>query len=244
MRDIVRYIKEYKEERFEIYQSEYRKKFILQIIDKYKPKDLLEIGCGTDPIFAHIPYMHNMTIVEPGQEFYEAALKLSRSTGLNVRCICGFMEQVDLSGNNFDFILCSSLLHEVEKPEVLLKKIYDVSDSNTVIHFNVPNANSLHRLIAVGGGLIERQDCLSKRNIELQQNNVFNLDTLSEMVRAAGFDIIEKGSYFIKPFTHKQMHEMMNSNIIGKEVLDGLFDLSKYLPQFGSEIYVNVRKVL
>lgn len=97
-------------------------------------------------------------------------------------------------------------------------------------------------LLQWGGGLIEKQDCFSKRNIELQQNNVFNLDSLSEMVRAAGFDIIEKGSYFIKPFTHKQMYEMMNSNIIGKEVLDGLFDLSKYLPQFGSEIYVNVRK--
>ena len=57
-----------------------------------------------------------------------------------------------------------------------------------------------------------------------------------------GFEIINSGSYFVKPFTHSQMYEMMCKSIIDEKVLDGLYEMTEYMPEMGSEIYVNVRR--
>ncbi len=44
-------------------------------------------------------------------------------------------------------ILFSSLLYEVEQPQILLEAISKLVNEETMIHINVPNANSIHRLI-------------------------------------------------------------------------------------------------
>ena len=63
------------------------------------------------------------------------------------------------------------------------------------------------------------------------------------MVEQNGFVILDSGSYFIKPFSSSQMYEMINKGIIDAKVLDGLYGLSQYLPLYGSEIYINCRKM-
>lgn len=45
----------------------------------------------------------------------------------------------------------------------------------------------------------------------------------------------------MKPFSHNQMYEMMQSAIIDEKVLDGLYRLAEYMPEYGSEIYVNCK---
>ena len=242
MRNILEYTATYSEEKFEEYQSKYRKKIILETIEKYKPNDILEIGCGLEPIYPYISYKHNMMIVEPSEEFYSIAA-MRFKTDQNVTCICDYLENVELAERKFDLILCSSLLHEVEKPMELLEKISSIASKDTIIHFNVPNANSLHRIIALEAGLISNQRELSNRNKDLQQNNVFDLNTFAMIIENAGFNIMESGTYFIKPFTHRQMYEIIEKGIVEENILEGLFGLSKYLPDYGSEIYINAKKI-
>jgi hypothetical protein len=55
------------------------------------------------------------------------------------------------------------------------------------------------------------------------------------------FDVIEDGGYFMKPFSHEQMWKLYISNIISEETLDGLYDMSKSMPEICSEIFVNVK---
>jgi hypothetical protein len=45
-------------------------------------------------------------------------------------------------------------------------------------------------------------------------------------------------SYFIKLFIHSQMNGMLTSNIIDNKILDGLYNLTKYIPEYGAEIFV------
>lgn len=104
----------------------------------------------------------------------------------------------------------------------------------------MPNALSLHRLLAVSAGMIPQPDILSQRNIMLQQHHVYTFEALKNMLISAGdIQVLEKGSYFIKPFTHEQMHQCVAQGIFGKKVLDGLYNLTKYLPEHGAEIYIN-----
>lgn len=51
MRDIDKYAEDYVKGDFEIYQVKYRRKMVLEQIAKYKPRKVLEIGCGMEPLF-------------------------------------------------------------------------------------------------------------------------------------------------------------------------------------------------
>ena len=66
------------------------------------------------------------------------------------------------------------------------------------------------------------------------------MNSLSELVETSGFKIVDKGSFFLKPFTHRQMMEMLKNNVIDTNILNGLDRMTKYFPEFGSEIYVNI----
>ena len=240
MRNIENYMEEYKKHDFEEIQVSYRRKKVLEQINLYPHKSILEIGCGLMPIFNYFDDFETMTIVDPGIEFFENAKKLSRNKP-QIKFIHGFFENTinELIKQNYDIIIVSGLLNELERPNIFLKALKTVCSPNTVIHINVPNAMSLHRILAKEMGLIEDVTQKSETQIRLQQHSTFSMDSLIELVKKHQFKIIDHGSFFIKPFTHQQMHCMLNANIIDAKVLDGLYELTKYMQDYGSEIFVN-----
>lgn len=242
MRNIEEYTKTYIKSDFESYQVYYRRKKILEVLEKHHPKRILEIGCGMEPLFEYMDMnsVESYYVVEPSKEFYDNAV--IKSKGLEqITCFNDFVENcTEKFKGKIDFIICSSLLHEVETPKFLLEKICDLCTDTTIVHINVPNALSLHRLIAMETEIIKDSHELSPRNKQLQQHNVYDMNILENQVREVGFKVIEKGSYFVKPFTHNQMFAMLQEDIISEKVLNGLYNLVNYIPEYGSEIYVNV----
>lgn len=90
-------------------------------------------------------------------------------------------------------------------------------------------------------GLILDKHELSDKNILYQQNMVYDLNMLISCLKKSGFTILDKGSYFVKPFSHDQMYQMLKENIINDEVMDGLYKLANDIPEYGSEIFVNCK---
>ena len=119
-------------------------------------------------------------------------------------------------------------------------------NQNTSVYIDVPNAYSLHRIIAKEMGLIENIFEKSIRNISLQQNKVYDKELLIKSIRKnINSAHIEKCySFFIKPFTHDQMMNCWNNKIINKEIIDGLYKTSKILKDYGCELCVFLRKVI
>jgi hypothetical protein len=124
----------------------------------------------------------------------------------------------------------------------MLSAIGELCGSNTEVHINVPNANSVHRLIALEAGIIQDVHDMSDTQKKLQQSRTYDMDSLKSEVESAGFVVEDCGSYFIKPFTHLQLQRCIDEEIIDERVLDGLSGLIKYMPDYGAEIYVNVKK--
>lgn len=241
MRDIKNYTKNYNCSLFEKYQVIFRRKKVLEILKKYSPQKILEIGCGMEPLFQYIDWpITDYTIVEPSTIFIENAKKMVNKEYFHFMN-CEYKATNELKDHRFQFIICSSLLHEVEEPVSLLKEIMSTCNENTIVHINVPNANSMHRLLAVEMGIVKNTHEMSEKNKILQQNSVFDMSSLSDMVENVGFKVIDQGSYFIKPFTHEQMHQMIEKGIISENALDGLYELTKYMPELGSEIWINCK---
>lgn len=112
----------------------------------------------------------------------------------------------------------------------------------TVVHLNVPNAFSLHRLLAKKMGLVSDVHQLSNTNQKFQQHTVFDIESLKNLVESEGFMIVDFGSILLKPFTHSQMQKIVDVGIIDSEVLDALDAVcSSQLQGFGSEIYINMK---
>lgn len=242
MKNLSNYEKEYLKTDFEDYLvAQRRKKVLSSITDR---KKILEIGCGFDPLFNYIDWsFEEYTIIEPSVKFIENAKIIALNKGVSVNFINSYFETAnDLKKKSYDAIICSSLLHEVQFPEEILKKIYALSNQETLIHVNVPNANSFHRLLAKEMKLINSIKDFSDRNIRFQQYRVFDMNDLISMCKKTGFKIVEQGSYFIKPFSHDQMSQMLNKNIIDLSLVDALYSMSKYCPGIGAEIYVNIKK--
>lgn len=140
-----------------------------------------------------------------------------------------------------DYIVASGLLHEVEDPSLLLQSVRKLCTDKTTVHINVPNMNSFHRILAEKAGLINERHDKSDRNVLFQQHTNFDITTLEDIVTENGFEVVESGSYFIKPFTHEQMGRMLTGNIISEQVLDGLYEMTTFMPDLGSEIYVQCK---
>lgn len=251
MRDIEIYEKNYLKLNFELeYLVKYRRKKVLELLSLHEHKHILEVGCGMDSLANHVEEYESFTIVEPGEHFInenKKKLKYPEKT----RFVKGFIEEqvTKLIDRKYDFIVISGLLHEIENPEKLLLEISTLCEKNkTIVHINVPNANSIHRILAYESGLLPKVTSYSEANIEFEQHNIFDMENLQNMISTSvpagqNIEVVEKGSYFIKPFSHKQMQDCLDKEIISEDVIDGFDRLSKYLPDYGAEIFIDYKIV-
>ena len=241
-RDIERYTKIYLDDEFEAYAVFYRRKKVLEILDNYKPKNVLEIGCGAESVFGHYKNYDKAYIVEPSEEFCSINKKADFFND-KITIINDFAENTydKLKGISFDFIIISSLIHELEDPDKLLEIIKKLANKDTIIHINVPNTQSFHLLWAKEAGLIKDTAVLSETAKKYQRHHTYNINTLKEYCQEMGLSVIDSGSYFMKIFNNAKMVACIKNNLVDEKLLDGLDSLIKYFPNNGSEIYVNCK---
>jgi len=246
MRNLEDYTLNYYNQPFEDIQVLYRKRKVLELILKQSHRNVLEIGCGLDPLFNHFDDFEKLVIIEPSTVFFNNAVQIAAKGGLinkRVDIINGLLEDSveQLQEYHFDFILVSCLLHEIEDTSLFLANLRQIARKDTIIHIDVPNAYSFHRVLALEMGLIGSVFEMSASNIKFQQQRVFDLESLVALITSAGFTVIDSGSFFVKPFRHKQMSGLIENGIIDIKVLDGLYNMVKYMPEMGSEIYAEFK---
>jgi ubiquinone/menaquinone biosynthesis C-methylase UbiE len=242
-RDIDKYSKDYLNDDFEKTQVVIRRNVVLEILNKYKPRKVLEVGCGLQSLFDFYHDFDSFTIVEPSVIFCDAIKKSPYyDNNKAIHIINDFLEHYQpCDSEKFDFIVASSLLHEVSEPEIFLSCVKNISCRNTIIHFNVPSERSFHLLWALESGLIPKLDILSDTAKDYQRTSTFNMEKLKVMIESNGFTCINSGSYFFKIFNNTKMVLMQKNNLIDKKLLDGLVKVIKYFPENGAEIYVNCK---
>lgn len=243
MHDIERYTQAYIRSDFEDVMVAYRRKMLLEQLAKYPHASVLEIGCGMEPLFKYMDGVEQWVIVEPSSLFCRRARESAKPLQ-NVTVIEGRAEEAGerLEAFHFDIIVCSSLLHELPQPENMLRLIGALCDETTVVHVNVPNALSLHRLLAVEMGLMDSPYGISDTQKRLQQHQTFDMPRFRALVEQEGFTVLDSGTYFVKLFTHAQLQKGLEQGVFSRQMLDGLYNLIRYLPDNGAELYLNLAK--
>ena len=239
LRDIDRYENDYLDNPFEGELIKFRHAKTLQYLSHYKARRILEIGCGLAPLYQYYHDFESLTIVEPSLQF---ARQAEDAAPAGVEVLNEFFNSEHLvPESGFDFIVISSLLHEIEDPLALLLTARRYAGPNTVIHINVPNAKSMHRVLALRMGLIENLVEKSQRQLHYQQHHTFDVNSLKKLVTEAGFELLLIETFFVKPFTHQQMQTLIENGFMDENMLRGLNALSEDLPDMGAEIVANAR---
>lgn len=237
------YAQQYAEDRFEKVLVEIRRRRVLASILPHEPRRVLEVGCGMEPLFSYYDGFERHTIVEPSPTFSENARRLADGDP-RVEVVQGTLEDQagTLGGGSFDAVVVSSLLHEVPDAGVLLRAVRSVCDERTVVHVNVPNVRSFHRLLAVEGGLIEDVFERSEMEQRFGRHDRFDAQALQALLEHEGFRPFATGTYFVKPFTHAQMDVVLASPAFDRDsLLRGLDGMIKHMPDLGCELYADLR---
>lgn len=237
------FLEDYTSGDFEVILTKYRKKKILDILQKYPTQRMLEIGCGMEPFFLSYEDFDYMAVVEPADIMFQSAWRYCRTSTKNIDCIHGFVEDKadELREKSFDFILLAGLIHEVEDVDRLMSSVRRICPDNGYVLITTNNPNSFHLTLAYEAGIIPKLGLLTDKAKSFQRHHTFTMEEMKQLAWKHDFSVVEEGSYFIKPFAHSQMKALLDKHIITEAVLDGLDKMIKYMPDLGAEIYCVVK---
>lgn len=225
-----------------------RQRRCLEFLAQARPRRILEVGCGA-MILADMARgldlgHESWTVAEPEPDFAEAARR-AMADDPRFAVVPGYLEDLadplrSRAPEGFDAVLLSGLLHETEAPGALLAAALDLTAPGGLVLASVPNAQSFHRLLAVEAGLIPLPGTLGERDRRLGHAVVYDADSFTALMAAAGLTELTLDGFLFKPFTNDQMEQALAGAPEG--VVDGLIALGRRFPAQAAEICVIGRK--
>ena len=206
----------------------------------YVSGSVLELGSSKGDFTKHLlPHFDDITCVEASNEAIEIANEV---IGDKVKYINGLFEDISLT-NKYDNIILTHVLEHITDPVTVLKKINDEWLSDTGVFFLVcPNANAPSRQIAVKMGLITHNSAVTPAEKEHGHQITYTLDTLERDAQLAGLNVIHRSGIFFKALANYQWDQLLNTNIISKEYLNGCYKLGQQYPDLCSSIMLVCKK--
>lgn len=139
--------------------------------------------------------------------------------------------------DKFDTVIMSHVLEHVEKPVELLQRIQNWMEPNGVLIISVPNAKSIHRLVAVEMGMLKSIYELNERDLKLGHYRVYDSESLEKDAIRAGFKIESKGGSFLKPVSNGQIENNWNDDMI-----EGFYKVGNQFKDFCAEVFIVCKK--
>jgi hypothetical protein len=216
-----------------------RIKNLKESLGYFVPENVLEIGIGTNSFFEHLCFRDTWTIVEPNPRFINHLVNLNKVRVYNVK----FEDFNAIDYQSYDLIIISSLLHIIENLDLFFLKLQEVINDNTLVYINVPNSNSIHRLLATRMGIIKNTKSFSENDKKYNNKRVFDmLELTNTLEKYFVITHAKKGSYFLKFLANNQLKEMLHAGIIKSDYLDQLHYLDGISDlHVGAEIYLYCR---
>jgi len=206
----------------------------------FKEGNFLELGSYKgDFTKKFLPYFQDITCVEASNE----AVKIAKETvGDKIKYVNGLFEDVRLP-TKYDNIILTHVLEHITDSVTVLKKINDEWLADTGRLFLVcPNANAPSRQIAVKMGLISHNSAVTPAEKEHGHQITYTLDTLERDAKLAGLKVVHRSGIFFKALANFQWDELLKTEIISKEYLDGCYELGQHYPDLCSSIFLLCEK--
>ena len=194
-------------------------------------KTVIEFGLG-DGVFTRMlcDYFGHVTGVDAAQTTIDLLKPRFRQSNITLQQ--SYIEDYN-SDEKYDVIVMSHILEHLTDPVTALRNIKCLMHEKSILYISVPNANSIHRLVATKMELLESPDSLNQRDIDLGHQIVFHPNNFKTTVEAAGLIINHFGGVMIKPLANSQI-----STDWSREMVEGFIALGDDLPELCGDIFV------
>ncbi|UHA75430.1 class I SAM-dependent methyltransferase [Paenibacillus sp. 481] len=201
----------------------------------FKQGNMLELGSYKGDFTKRLlPFFDDITGVEASNEACNYA---ESKLGNKVKFVNSLFEDA-IFPTKYDNIILTHVLEHIDDPVSLLKKVKTEWLSDEGRFFIVcPNANAPSRQIAVKMGLISHNSAITDAEAAHGHRITYTLDTLERDIKLSGLNIIHRSGIFFKALANFQWDQLLNTDIISKEYLDGCYDLGQQYPDLCSSIF-------
>jgi hypothetical protein len=243
-RNLSAYLESYRDLPFEAVQELYRRRCLIDFLDKGEYQTATEIGCGRSSLFEFWSPKQLAQTIEPLAPLLDSVhgkvLPGIEWHGFNCRAEVAATNPLIAKA---DLTILSGILHEVENPQELLSSMREITKPNGLMVVIVTNKLSLHRILGVYRGILQSLDSKTHTEIKMQQRHgAYSSEELSAELADAKLELIEIRSIFPKLFAHEQMSRLLENKQISMDFLDVMQGLSSELIEFGSELFAIARR--
>lgn len=207
----------------------------------FRTGNLLELGSFKgDFTKRFVPYSKDITCIEASDKAISVARNKLGSKGITF--INAEFETVKLTAR-YDNVVLTHVLEHLDDPVLVLKRINNewLTDSGRFF-LACPNANAPSRQIAVKMGLISHNAAVTAAEAEHGHRRTYSLDTLERDAVAAGLKVVLRSGVFFKALANFQWDQLLKSEIVSQEYLEGCYQLGQQYPDLCSSIFLVCEK--
>jgi 2-polyprenyl-3-methyl-5-hydroxy-6-metoxy-1,4-benzoquinol methylase len=214
------------------------------MIESFKPffisGNVLELGSSKGDLTSRLlSHFSDITCVEASEEAIEICKQKLPS---DIQYVHSMFESAKLS-KKYDNIILTHVLEHIDDPVQLLKKIKNEwLSENGKLFIVCPNANAPSRQIAVKMGLISHNSAITPAEKEHGHTITYSLDTLERDVTLSDLKVEHRSGIFFKALANFQWDQLLGTDIISKEYLDGCYKLGQQYPDLCSSIMLICKK--
>ena len=202
----------------------------------FRPGNCLELGSFQGSFTRRLlQHFDDLTCVEASEE---AIATMQQTLGDSVKCIHGLFESVSLP-ERYDNIVLTHVLEHLDDPVMVLRRINDewLSEQGRLL-LVCPNANAPSRQIAVKMGLISHNSAVTEAERKHGHRVTYSLDTLERDATQAGLKVAYRTGIFFKALANFQWDQLLNTDIISEEYLEGCYQLGHLYPDLCASIFL------
>lgn len=133
----------------------------------------------------------------------------------------------------YDTIIMGHVLEHVVNPIQILQRYKNFLAPHGRIWASVPNAHSIHRQAAVEMGILSELTALNEADIRHGHRRVFTPEIFQNTFRAAGFEIVKFGGYWLKPLSNAQIQATWT-----EEMVEAFCAIGRKYPEISGEMYI------
>ena len=211
--------------------------FMIKSFEQFFNKgSLLELGSFKGDFTRRLlQYFGDITCVEASDVAIEEA---KQKVGDKITFVNSLFEKAILP-KKYNNIILTHVLEHLNDPVYVLKRINDEwLAENGRLFLVCPNANAPSRQIAVKMGLITHNSAVTPAEAEHGHQCTYTLDTLERDAVAAGLKVVHRSGIFFKALANFQWDQLLQTDIISNEYLEGCYKLGQQYPDLCSSIFL------
>ena len=119
----------------------------LSVIGRYKPQNLLDIGCG-DGSFAE-EIRNTLQIDVHGIDISQKGVEYANKRGVKAGCLDIDVDDLPYSDGFFNCVFCGEVIEHLYCPEHLLSEVYRILSSEGVLILTTPNLGAWYNRLSL-----------------------------------------------------------------------------------------------